>query len=902
MSEHDQIPLRADPQQIGAFVGAIFKHAEPGTFVSLRAFDQTDRTRPPLKIQSVAINNSFAGLVDAAARVAEMAANGQRSAVFAPPICTFNNASTARTVDVANGVSLSIDLDCGDVTAARQRLEHLLGPVTVAMHSGGDFADPDSGEVHDKTHLHWRLSEVTTTPAEHAKLQDARWLAAVLVNADTTASPSAHPLRWPGSWNTKSRPRLANIITINDDAEVHLDEALEKLQDAVEATGLGKAATTANKASGEPQASVKRISAAVALIPNSDVTWDEWVRLGMAAWRATGGSDQGRLSWTEWSSKSPKHNEAECVAQWLHFAKSPPSRIGAGTLFHLAKLERLRQDTEHGDRQTEGMTDARATAANDEGPKPAKREGKTKTNSRTEAGDGRPVIRVIAGELHTNATQAESAVIEAGLSIYQRGITLVRPIMQEVPASGGRMTVSASLVEMTPVAFIDTLCGCAVWVKYDGRSKAWLRINPPKQVADIIMSRVGAWTFFKVAGVITTPTIRPDGSILSEAGYDPATRLFHMADPTVHLSPLVQNPTRRTAEQALQVLLDLLVEFPFTSDVSRAVALSALITPVTRGALTVAPMHVFRASTAGSGKSYLVDTASAIASGRPCPVAAAGPDEIETEKRLIGLLLSGFPLVSLDNVNGELGGDTLCQAIERPLIRVRRLGASDIIEIESRATLFGTGNALRVRGDMTRRTLLSDLDANMERPELREFKADPIVTIMADRGRYISACLVIVRAYILAGQPGMLPPLASFSDWSNLVRSALVWLGCADPAASMDQAREDDPELTELREVVAAWKNALSIGDAMTVKDLADTAEAHRSDDNGLHSQDYSRPELREALHKIAGERGVLNTRRLASWLSKRAGRIVDGYRITKAVTATTGGVVRWALTSSAAQ
>jgi putative DNA primase/helicase len=83
----------------------------------------------------------------------------------------------------------------------------------------------------------------------------------------------------------------------------------------------------------------------------------------------------------------------------------------------------------------------------------------------------------------------------------------------------------------------------------------------------------------------------------------------------------------------------------------------------------------------------------------------------ETEKRLVGLLLAGFPIASLDNVNGELGGDLLCQAIERPLIRIRPLGRSDIVEIESRATLFATGNALRGRGDMTRRTLVCDLDA-----------------------------------------------------------------------------------------------------------------------------------------------------------------------------------------------
>jgi putative DNA primase/helicase len=103
---------------------------------------------------------------------------------------------------------------------------------------------------------------------------------------------------------------------------------------------------------------------------------------------------------------------------------------------------------------------------------------------------------------------------------------------------------------------------------------------------------------------------------------------------------------------------------------------------------------------------------------------------------------------------------------------------------------------------MTRRTLVCSLDAGIERPELRKFKSDPVATVMADRGLYVSACLIIVRAYAAADYPGRLPTIASFEDWSDTVRSALVWLGCEDPAKSMEAARDDDPELADLREVI----------------------------------------------------------------------------------------------------
>src|SRR3712207_4420673 len=104
------------------------------------------------------------------------------------------------------------------------------------------------------------------------------------------------------------------------------------------------------------------------------------------------------------------------------------------------------------------------------------------------------------------------------------------------------------------------------------------------------------------------------------------------------------------------------------------IALSGLITAVVRGGLPVAPLHAFRASTPGTGKSLLVDVAATIATGRPCPVIAAGKDAEETEKRLGALLRDGVPIISIDNVEGELGGDMLCQVTERPLVRVRILG------------------------------------------------------------------------------------------------------------------------------------------------------------------------------------------------------------------------------------
>jgi len=305
--------------------------------VSLRGFDQFDRKRPPLLIDGVPIGADLKEVISRAAKGAGRVANTADPGVFAPPIATFQDAKRARTADLANGLAISVEIDAGSPEMARLRLEAILGPVTIACRSGGDWIDDRTGEVHPKMHLHWRLSEPTREPVDHQLLQDARWLAAVLVGADRSAAPSAHPLRWPDSWNRKAHPRLSEIAHENEQAEVHLVEALERLQEAVEAAGLGRPMPGAAKSSSEPQADMALVESALQAIPNLDETWDEWNRIGMAAYSASGGSEAGLDAWCEWSAKSNKHEDAACVVRWDHFAGSPPSRIGAGTIFFLAR-------------------------------------------------------------------------------------------------------------------------------------------------------------------------------------------------------------------------------------------------------------------------------------------------------------------------------------------------------------------------------------------------------------------------------------------------------------------------------------------------------------------------------------------------------------------------------------
>jgi putative DNA primase/helicase len=378
---------------------------------------------------------------------------------------------------------------------------------------------------------------------------------------------------------------------------------------------------------------------------------------------------------------------------------------------------------------------------------------------------------------------------------------------------------------------------------------------------------------------------------MAQSSLNPATIPPHgfnyMPDHTLRMPSIPERPSKRDAEQGLETIKELLIDFKFVGAVDRAVALSLIISSIVRGALHMVPLHAFTAPTPGSGKSYLADITTAIVSGRYCPVITPGRSEEELEKRLGSMLLSGCPTISLDNISSELTGDALCQVTERPTIRIRILGKSETPECEFRGIVIANGNNLVVAGDMTRRVVIGKLDTGLERPEGREFNSDPVRMVLADRGKYIAAALTIVRAYIAADKPDKLIPLASYAAWSDLVRSSLIWLGNADPVISMQEARDNDPVVSTLRAALEAWRPAF--GDvAKTTSEVAAK----------LFGFDPDTPEgrtllnLREALVPVASVRNVIDATKLSYWLRKSKGRPVGDLKFTGVPGH--GGVIAW--------
>jgi Protein of unknown function (DUF3987)/Primase C terminal 2 (PriCT-2) len=90
---------------------------------------------------------------------------------------------------------------------------------------------------------------------------------------------------------------------------------------------------TDDRQSSDPNADIETLRRALDVIPNN-YDWDGWNRVGMALWRATNGS--GFNLFDAWSQKSSNYVAATTSVTWNGYFRSPPTRLGAGTIILLA--------------------------------------------------------------------------------------------------------------------------------------------------------------------------------------------------------------------------------------------------------------------------------------------------------------------------------------------------------------------------------------------------------------------------------------------------------------------------------------------------------------------------------------------------------------------------------------
>ncbi len=182
----------------------------------------------------------------------------------------------------------------------------LVPPPTATVRTGGGL------------HLYWRIDNVIDDAEQRSILRGL----CTAVGGDPASAEPARILRAPGTLNQKySPPRPCELESADWDLSYEswqLPHEAERIAETME----GELTTT-------------ELRGVLAAIDASDFSeYEDWIRIMSACHKATGGSDEGKEVFAEWSSTDFMYPEgAESArAKWTTFDATRPGGAGVGTL------------------------------------------------------------------------------------------------------------------------------------------------------------------------------------------------------------------------------------------------------------------------------------------------------------------------------------------------------------------------------------------------------------------------------------------------------------------------------------------------------------------------------------------------------------------------------------------
>ncbi|OAN98067.1 hypothetical protein A8B74_01660 [Sulfitobacter geojensis] len=327
--------------------------------------------------------------------------------------------------------------------------------------------------------------------------------------------------------------------------------------------------------------------------------------------------------------------------------------------------------------------------------------------------------------------------------------------------------------------------------------------------------------------IASAPTYGGDGSLLTSAGYHPSSGMYYQPKTGVTIPHVPAIPTVEQVDQAVDDLLDLFADFPLDAlsrqelfqkledgkDLPSFCHLLSLgLTPILREMIAgPTPNHLARKDKPRTGATAIVTNMAQIATlAHVIPASLPNKPE-EVQKTIVAMLDTGAQLMFFDNLpvtaidSGELAG----MVTAYPFYQGRRLGVSEMITVANKAVLVTTGNRTAMSEELAQRTVMIDLDPQMETPGDRPtslFKYELDTHVPANAARYLHAMLIICQNWIAQGRPMWTgKPLAGFESYSKTIGGVLEAAGVygflSNHEKLQDKVQTVNPE-TELQDAM----------------------------------------------------------------------------------------------------
>ncbi len=514
------------------------------------------------------------------------------------------------------------------------------------------------------------------------------------------------------------------------------------------------------------------------------------------------------------------------------------------------------------------------------------------------AGDDRQPIHLLPGCNEYSVNDRVANIVSRDPELFVRSSRLVTVVYTPLEMMKKIKFPPAPMIVQLGAATLRERISRMVKFTSETKSGSERPVSTPDWCTNAVLVR-NQWNEMRyLQAVVEYPFLRPDGSLVSDPGYDDATGVYLYPHGIKPIMPTVID--RDAALKAWEQLQEVVVDFPFQHEHHRSTWLCGLLTPLARFVFDgPTPLFLVDGNTPGSGKGLLCNLASIILTGQDFPTVPYSHEDEEMRKKITSFAMRGVKGVMFDNIAGNFGGSIIDAMLTSTVWEDRMLGSNTVVTFPLLMTSWATGNNVQIAGDGLRRIGHIRMDSQHQRPEERTgFKHEKVKEwTLANRERLLGCALTILIAYFRAGRPAQkLIPWGSYEGWSETIRAAVVWLGLPDPAEGKRELRQaSDPIAAAMETILCQWEQLDRENSGITTNKIISSVFPPRQGEPPDHLVDIG-----EAISSICVR---LTGQQLATRFRQFRGRIlgeqiVDGKKIRSGrrlnQISVSGRVVRW--------
>jgi hypothetical protein len=485
------------------------------------------------------------------------------------------------------------------------------------------------------------------------------------------------------------------------------------------------------------------------------------------------------------------------------------------------------------------------------------------------SGRGPEVIRVVKQAL--NERKVPGTYVTAGRVV----------ICEEVSGSPDMITAEGSRplpveVSQAKPAGVQALLADHTFtfrrVPVKGQPDQWepAEFTPPAETLAAVLAPK-SWPGLPVLnGIIGSPVLRPDGTLLTAPGYDEASGLFLAS--RVQLPQIPARPDAEAVAWARDLLFRcVLGDFRWAGTADRANYVAMLVTQVIRHWLGGAPVPLLMvtATDAGAGKTLLI-TICGVLFGLGKYIWT--DDEAELRKQLTSVLADQSGVIAFDNVPK---GSVVRSAVLSKLLTDRTwgdrlLGGNVLAKFANDRLWAVTGNNLRIGGDNRTRTVLVALDAGPHAERRIGFVIGDLESWIEQPGSQrdlMCAVLILVADWAAAGCPlADVVPMRQFTAWARAAGGFCAWHGVTGFGANAGELEDMDDDNADWVSFLARWAGIYG-SNAVTAAQLCDSQHDNRWGGTFPTGKGGMAMTPRGLGRRLGGERGTPHGRYvLRSW------------------------------------